>query len=295
MNKHFLGSGFSAKVMVLSLALVGFAGCGDDDDDDVTPLGGRGGAAQGGGTARGGAGGSGGAALGGASARGGNGGGLNLGGSGGDAGGDGVTAGAAGSGLAGGGTGGGSSGAGGDGGAQGGSAGATQGGVGGDGAAGDGNVGGASAVGANLNDAQILLVLQTLNQGEAAQANAALSKLTGDVQDFAQEMVTEHTAAATAVIDLSADLSLTPASSALERKLDSTSDALVATFTNATAANLNELYIETQVAVHGDALELLVELLASAEAAELKALITTQQASVQAHFDEAAELQETLE
>ncbi|HYP88214.1 MAG TPA: DUF4142 domain-containing protein, partial [Polyangiaceae bacterium] len=86
-----------------------------------------------------------------------------------------------------------------------------------------GGAGGAAAgadaggAGPDLNDAQILLVLDTLNQGEVDEAYAALPRLADpDVLDFAQLMVTDHSAARQQVAATADTLNLNPSPSATQ-------------------------------------------------------------------------------
>jgi putative membrane protein len=180
-------------------------------------------------------------------------------------------------------------GAGGD--AQAGTAGQATAGEGGEGGQ-DGQDGGATL---NLSDAQVLLVLDTLNQGEVEVAYAALPRLAdGDVQAFAQLMVTDHSAARQSVFMVADSLDLAPLPSDVQAMLKEKAEATVQAFHASEAEALDEPYVESQVADHAAALTLLEELAATAEAAELKELIATLEASVQVHYDHALELEAAL-
>ena len=173
-------------------------------------------------------------------------------------------------------------------------AGAQQGGA--DGLGGEAALGGGGGAGgegplAALSDAQILLVLDTLNQGEVEEAYAALPRLSSeDVAEFAQQMVTDHSDARQSVLATAESLEQAPAPSELQAKLKGDSEARVALLRAASAANLDATYIEQQVAVHADALKLLNDLTAAADAEELEALLATLEAAVQQHYEHAQEL-----
>jgi putative membrane protein len=283
MRKLFIG-----QLMTLGLVLGALAGCGDDDDSTSGSNGGTAGHNGGGTTAKGGT--SGGGTSG--NSTGGTGtskGGTNSGGGTATGGHTGTTGGA-----------GGASGAG-AGGESGGGVGGGAGGVAGSGAGGEGglNVGGEGGVGAEareLSDAEIFKVLDTLNAGEVAQANAALPKLmvTG-VAEFAQMMVTEHTQARADVQTLAETLGVTPTPNSVDAALKAHSDDVVATFLSSQAAALDSPYVMSQVAAHRDALKLIAQMQSTANATELKQLLATLRASVQTHYQLAVQLQAQLE
>ena len=154
--------------------------------------------------------------------------------------------------------------------------------------------GGGSALAA-LSDAQILLVLDTLNQGEVEEAYAALPRLTSvDVKAFAQQMVTDHSEARQSVSTAADALEEAPAPSETQAKLKGESEAHVALLRATSASNLDATYIELQVAAHAQALALLDDLGAAADAAQLTALIAALKAPVKEHYEKAQELQAEL-
>lgn len=156
-----------------------------------------------------------------------------------------------------------------------------------------GGAGGASPLG--LSDAQVLLVLDTLNQGEVEVAYAAFPRLADvDVQAFAQQMITDHSAARQEVLGVASTLAITPLPSGVQMMLKAKAEAKVAMFHMSGGATLDEPYVDSQVADHAAALTLLTELADEAEAAELDELIAALQLDVQAHHEEALELQAAL-
>jgi putative membrane protein len=190
-----------------------------------------------------------------------------------------------------------------DGGFPSGTAGAGQGGAGqggagqggaGQGGAATGGAGGGAAVAA-LSDAQILLVLDTLNQGEVEQAYAALPRLSvADVEAFAQMMVMHHNTARQSIAATAAVLDEAPTPSDTQAELKQAAEEQVARLRATPAASLDETYIEIQVAAHADALALISELATAADAADLATLLAAQQATVQQHYERAQEIQAEL-
>lgn len=164
------------------------------------------------------------------------------------------------------------------------------------GAAGSGGEAGAGEAIAALSDAQILLVLDTLNQGEVEEAYAALPRLSEpDVETFAQMMITDHGSARQAVASTADDLDLTPVTSAPQRDLMREGQAHVAELRATPVADIDEVYVDMEVAAHAEALALLGSLNASADAAELRTLIATLKATVQDHYDAAQTLHDELQ
>ncbi|MFZ5896304.1 MAG: DUF4142 domain-containing protein [Myxococcota bacterium] len=162
------------------------------------------------------------------------------------------------------------------------------------GAAGDvGGAGGETA--RTLTDAQIFLVLDTLNAGEVEQANTAIPRLTtADVGEFAQLMVVDHTKARGDVQALAQALGETPSPSSVEGMLKAKGMSVVAQLKSSQAESLDALYMATQVQAHAEALALLKALQATADAAELEQLLAQLQTSVQGHYEMAVTIEAAL-
>lgn len=164
------------------------------------------------------------------------------------------------------------------------------------GAGASGGEAGAGEAIAALSDAQILLVLDTLNQGEVEEAYAVLPRLTeADVETFAQMMITDHGSARQAVATTADDLNLTPAPSAPQRALMRESQAHVTELRATPVDDIDRTYVALEVTAHAEALALLGTLDASADAAALRTLIGTLTATVQDHYDAAQTLSDELE
>jgi putative membrane protein len=161
-----------------------------------------------------------------------------------------------------------------------------------------GQSGGAGGDGAtsSISDAQILLLLDTLNQGEVEEAYAALPRLSSpDVQAFAQQMITDHGSARQSIASTAEALALNPAPSKQQKKLEAEAEVHVAALRNTPADELDAAYVELQVAAHVEALELLARLREKAEAPALTTLIDTLETAVDDHHESAVALQSELE
>jgi putative membrane protein len=162
------------------------------------------------------------------------------------------------------------------------------------GGAGAGGAGGAAAVAA-LSDAQILLVLDTLNQGEVEEAYAALPRLSAaEVKAFAQLMVTHHSAARQSIADTATALNEAPTPSDTQAELKDEAEAQVSRLRTTPTASLDATYVDLQVRAHAEALTLLDALATAADAAELATLLATLKTTVQQHYERAQQLQAAL-
>jgi putative membrane protein len=146
------------------------------------------------------------------------------------------------------------------------------------------------------SDAQIAQVALTANTGEIAQGMLAQTSATNaDVKTFASLMVTDHTAANQRVQALAQQLGITPAPSGVSVQLQSESDAIVAQLQMLSGAAFDTAYVTAQVTVHTRVLALIDDmLLPAAQAAEVKAELTTMRASVVMHLSVAQQLQAQL-
>ena len=148
---------------------------------------------------------------------------------------------------------------------------------------------------AALTDAQILLVLDTLNQAEAEEAYAALPRLSvADVEAFAKQMIVDHGVARQSFLEAADNLQLDPTPSNLELELKREAEARVALLRATTTPSLDQTYIDLEVEAHAEALALLSGLEEAADAAELRTLIGTLEATVQDRYDSAVAIQAEL-
>lgn len=148
---------------------------------------------------------------------------------------------------------------------------------------------------AALTDAQILRVLDTLNQAEADEAYAALPRLaSADVEAFAKQMISDHGVVRQSVLAAADDLQLDPSPSEVELQLKQEAEARVALLRAATTPSLDQTYIDLEVEAHAEALALLSGLEQAAGAAELRTLIGTLEAALQDRYDSAVALQAEL-
>jgi len=146
----------------------------------------------------------------------------------------------------------------------------------------------------DLTDAQIMAVTTVANQGEVAQAKAALPKLTrDDARQFATMMVQMHTDAQTRQEALGRSQGMTPEDNELSRSLKRQSDAIVEQLHQA-SEDVDRTYMQAQVSVHTDVLKTIDErLLPAAKTEALKQELKTARAEVSQHLERARSIAES--
>lgn len=147
-----------------------------------------------------------------------------------------------------------------------------------------------------LADGQIVTVVDVLNASEIEQAQAVLPRLQSDaVRAFAQIMVEEHQAARDALATLATEQQLAAQGSEVADQLRGQSQEVQSDLAAADAAQLDAVYLGTQVTAHGQATILLDELSAAADSPELAAQLSELRLNVQGHLQSAIALRASLE
>jgi putative membrane protein len=151
-------------------------------------------------------------------------------------------------------------------------------------------------IGVTLNDAEVIQVLHVANAAEIKAAQNAKGKAkNAQVRDFAQQMITDHSAMDRKVKDLQQKLNLKPQDSALSTGLQAKANAAIATLKPLSGEAFDEAYILSQVSMHGDVIEAIRDsLLPSAKNAELKTLLQEAAPKIEMHLQHAQKLQENI-
>lgn len=147
-----------------------------------------------------------------------------------------------------------------------------------------------------LGEPEVLGVVLAANTGEVTQGTLAqTSAVDPAVRTFADEMVTDHTAANTRVNALAQQLALTPTPSPVSAQLDNESAAVMAALQPLTGAAFDRAYIDAQVTGHTNVLSLIdTVLLPSATTPALAQELQVMRQEVSAHLDEARAIQAQL-
>ncbi len=123
---------------------------------------------------------------------------------------------------------------------------------------------GASAAGGGdtaspaLSDGEIVAVIQAADHGEIDQAREAVKKAkNGRVKQFAQHMVTDHTAAESKLSALETKASIQPKENAVTAQLKSSGAQIMGNLHASSGSDFDKAYIDAQVSEHTQVLDLL--------------------------------------
>jgi putative membrane protein len=154
----------------------------------------------------------------------------------------------------------------------------------------------ALAQGKGPSDPQIAGIVVTANQIDIDAGKLAESKSKNkEVQAFAKQMVTDHTAVNKQAGALAKKLGVTPADSETSAALKKGATENMASLKKLSGAAFNKAYVDHEVAYHQQVLDAIDKvLIPSAQNAELKGLIEKVRPAIQAHLDHAKHIQSTL-
>ena len=155
---------------------------------------------------------------------------------------------------------------------------------------------GAGGAAASLNDAQILKVLSTANEGEVSVALVAKPSLQNSAAvSFAQMMISDHSTADGQTLALVTSKQLAPERSDVSDALEVDTATVISKLSKTPAAAFDKVYMDSQVTMHQEVLSLIdTRLLPDASDADLKALLTTLRTSVAAHLTNAQTISASL-
>ena len=156
------------------------------------------------------------------------------------------------------------------------------------GAPGNSDGGTVSTEPAKLTDPQVLGVLQAANQGEVDQAKAALACAQNPkVIAFAQEMITDHSAALAHLAALIAKVG-TQDSPERESLVDVSKHQIELISSDRQSGACDEIYMEIEIEDHSTVKSLIEELLQpSAQSPEVVAEVSSEKTTVEQHLDQA--------
>lgn len=155
---------------------------------------------------------------------------------------------------------------------------------------------GAWAQAAGPTDPQIAAIVVTANQVDIDAGTLAKSKSSSkEVQEFAQLMITDHSAVNKSATELVQKLNVTPESNATSQSLKKGGDDNLAALKKLSGSAFDRAYVDHEVAYHQSVLDAVDStLIPSAKNAELKALLVKVRPAFVAHLEHAKHLQSTL-
>jgi putative membrane protein len=154
----------------------------------------------------------------------------------------------------------------------------------------------AAEQGSGPTDPQIAAIVVTANQVDIDAGMLAKSKAhSTQVKEFAQLMITDHTAVNKAATELVQRLHVTPAPNPTSESLQKGGDENLAALKKLSGAAFDKAYIDHEVAYHEAVISALDKtLIPSAQNAELKALLVKVRPAFVAHLEHAKQLQAEL-
>ena len=157
-------------------------------------------------------------------------------------------------------------------------------------------LGATSAWAAGPTDAQIAAIVVTANQVDIDAGKLAVSRAhSKDVKDFAQRMITDHSAVNKSATELVERLHVTPEPNPTSESLQKGGDENLAKLKTLSGAAFDKAYIDHEVAYHEAVISALDKtLIPSAQNAELKALLVKVRPAFVAHLDMAKQIQSGL-
>jgi putative membrane protein len=147
-----------------------------------------------------------------------------------------------------------------------------------------------------MPDAEIAHVASTANTLDAEGGNTAQDKaVSPEVKQFAQTMVTDHTASNKEASELAQRLNLTPSENPASQGLKQDHERAKAELATKTGADFDRAYIAHEVTMHQNVLTSLEStLIPAAQNSELKALLEKARGMVQSHLQMAQQIQTKL-
>jgi putative membrane protein len=152
------------------------------------------------------------------------------------------------------------------------------------------------ATDAGWTDANVVDVLTVANQGEVDYSQIGVDKATNPaVKQYAQQMVKDHAAMVDAVKSLATKLNLMPASNDKANDLKEESSKDINDLNSKTGKDFDKEFMDEQVDMHQETLDLLNDLDGRTTSADLKAAIAEAKPKVQAHLDQAKALKDKVD
>jgi len=147
------------------------------------------------------------------------------------------------------------------------------------------------------SDPQIVGIVIAANDIDITYGKLALSKTKDkQVHDFAQQMVTDHSAVQKSVMDLGAKLHVTPADNPIAASLKKQAIETMAKLKGLSGRAFDKAYIDNEVAYHTAVIDAVSKvLIPNAQNAEVKAALTGAAPLFVGHLDHAKMLQSKLQ
>jgi putative membrane protein len=145
-------------------------------------------------------------------------------------------------------------------------------------------------------DANVANALTVANQGEIDYSQVGADKATNaSVKQYAQMMVKDHGAMLDAVKSLATRLNVTPAANDKVNELQTENQKDITDLNAKTGKDFDKEFMEEQVDMHQETLDLLNDLDTRTTNADMKTAIAEAKPKVQAHLDQAKAIKDKLD
>lgn len=149
---------------------------------------------------------------------------------------------------------------------------------------------------APLTDANIAAIVVAANTIDVENGKLALERsASGEIRQFAQTMITDHTGVNKAAVDLVTKLHVVPVENATSTGLVESANATRASLRARSGADFDRAYIANEVDYHRAVLTAIDDaLIPSAQNSELRALLVSVRPAIVAHLQHAESLKQQL-
>jgi putative membrane protein len=146
-------------------------------------------------------------------------------------------------------------------------------------------------------DPQIVRIVETADDIDINYAKLALSKATDKrVRDFAQQMITDHSAVQKSVIELAAKLNVTPADNETSNALKTQAEQTTQKLRGLKGKAFERAYVDNEVAYHEAVINAVkTVLIPSAQNAQLKSALQGAEPLFEGHLLHAEHVQSAIE
>lgn len=147
-----------------------------------------------------------------------------------------------------------------------------------------------------LDDAEIVSILNTANQGEVKAATRAQAKASNpEVRKFAQMMVADHGNALKATAPVAKKARIKPLPNMYTRNMKKENNMAMRKMNKLQGNAFDQAYMDSQIIMHQKVLGLIdTSLLPNAKNPELKTLITNMRPVIEGHLQQAKQIRATL-
>ena len=148
----------------------------------------------------------------------------------------------------------------------------------------------------SFSDGEIVAVVQAADRGEIDQAREAVRKgKNARIKQFAEHMVTDHSAAEAKLASLDSKSGITPQENAVTAQLKSGGEQIMGNLKSASGSDFDKAYIDAQVNEHTQVLDLLDnKLIPHAQNSDLVKTLQEVRTKVANHLKRAQEIQASL-